>query len=402
MALPPLVFLLLRLAILATSADRLGHLAEGEVAHANLAWDLKEGCARSDIWSYQVVPFHGGTMVSALLFVPWSMVFGDEYASLKGLALAYALTAMVLWMWVLYRVSGAGASMVFGWLYALAPPVLVRMQLTLWGTHPELNACLAASTALACAALTGRPSLKRRWLFLFGVSAGFAVYFNLSAVLYETLLMIAVLASRYRPWLEPRGTRTTPVLRATDGASRHRSHSTTGPGRPGRRAVSPWLLTLAGVATGLVPMAWSMVAAGGTLLVYGEGPLGLVHGAATRLELLPRLLATVPPLSPQIPPAPPWTIEPVRAALAAVLLGTCLALAAGARWTKPPAAPLSRAAGLYPFLFLPVFAAVHLPFTTSTATTFGYCPRYVATLYPVLYAALALGTARRMQDRTSG
>ncbi len=344
-----------------TSLDRLGHLADGELAHADLAWDLEQGSLRPSIWAYQVVPFHGGTFVSSLLFVPWSALFGREYASLKGLALGYALAAMVLWMWTLHRIGGTRAAVTFGWLYALAPPVLVRMQLTLWSTHPELNAFLALGLALAVATVTSRGKGRRRRAFLFGVAAGFAVFFNLSAVIFVGLL-IPVVLSRLRTG-------------AAEGAPSSR------------------MSVVAGFGLGIAPMALAAWAGAGSVAVYGQGPSQLLAGALGRLSHLPRLLVSVPPWSPQVPPGQPESLDPLRVAIGLVLLGCCVALVVGGRRVERSVRPMIRVIGLYPLLFLVAFAAVHLPFTTSTATTFGYCPRYAATLYPGLHAALAIALA---------
>jgi len=349
--LPLGLFVAVRALLLCTSLDLLGHLDEAEVFHANLAIDLAEDRELQSLWSYQVVEFHGGTLLSTVLFVPWSWLFGAGYLSLKAMAAAYALATMLLWMALLARWKGPRAAWIFGVLFAAAPPVLLKQQLTLWSTHAESSALQAlALVCLAAWLLSHRPAAA----FATGLALGAALSFNTINAVF------AALAAPVMAWQLAVSAR--------------------------RRIEAP--LLLAGGVLGLIPLLAILGIGAGEMAIYGEGPLGLLAGLGGRLLRLPWLLLTVPPLSPQVPPGG------VATAVGAVFHVALYAAAGGLAvlaWREEDGGrkKLGLAVALLPFALFAAFVATHLPFSTSTAEVFSFGPRYAAPLYPALFAAAA-------------
>jgi hypothetical protein len=156
-----------------------------------------------------------------------------------------------------------------------------------------------------------------------------------------------------------------------------------------------------GALLGSMPLLASWLLDRADRRIYGTSAWALLEGGFDRLWNLPHALATVPPFSPQVAAAPSPAADPLGGALHLLLLGSAVWLAWGAFTLRhkdgalaqqhPPRHPLARAAiGLYPLVFIPIFQGVHLPFTTSTSGTFGFCPRYAVTLYPYLWTAFGV------------
>ena len=374
---PAVVFFVLRLAILWSAGDRLGHLGEAELDHADLAWDLlTPGAKVRPLWEYQVVGFHGGTLVSSLLYVPWAMVFGLSVVSLKGMALAIAGAALGVWVRAVYLWRGLAAAAVFAWLYALAPPVLVRMQLTLWGTHCESNLVLGLGVWAVVAGASSAPQRRGAWAFTLGAIVGLAVFWNRANLVFAALALVA-------------------------GVWAFRSSDPDSAGTLRRRTLVPMLLV--GLLLGLSPLALTSLLGQGSVRVYDQPWGRLLQGASERLPQWGSRMLVIPPFSPQLGPSPipdPRLAVPIHFALLA--LSFSLLRHAVRRGCSTPDRTLSALLGGYHLVFGTALVAVHLPYSTFDSGLLGYCPRYAATLYPVLMASVGAWAARPGWSRFTG
>ncbi len=194
------VFLILRLAVLFSQIDNL--YEEEELYRGTIAREIIQG-PLIPLWEYldyQVEYFPGGTLVVGVLAVPFFLLFGQTYISLKLVGLLFALGTFIVWFIFLDKFFSRRAAIIASLLFIFCPPFHTKMSLIAWGAHPEANLFTALSLfifyriffrgakesirrtenrqeAIAKGdflAKTGGKSLDFLWL---GLCAGFAFWF---------------------------------------------------------------------------------------------------------------------------------------------------------------------------------------------------------------------------------
>ncbi len=140
---------------------------------------------------YHYAPFFGGSLVVSLIAVPLYALLGTSVVVLKLVPLLFHLLSVVALYHALRRLAGPRAALLGGLLLAAAPPGYAVHTLTAFGTHVESNALSMALLALFLATWwrADGKSPPLRLAFLWGVLAGFAIYFG-----YIVLLTLAALA----------------------------------------------------------------------------------------------------------------------------------------------------------------------------------------------------------------
>ena len=220
-----------------------------------------------------------GSYLVGLLLVPLFAVFGTSLWVLKGLALAWTLATVLLWVLVLDRVFGWRAALAGGLAYVFLPPSFQMVDVTILGSHGETILFIMATLWFL---VTRKASLleHRRQAFVFGALMGLGFLFSMQFLAVLPALIIAW-------WLQE-------AKLVREGATLH--------GIPAWTACRESLviglpiLVLAGVALKfggaleLIPMWWSFALVGAILC-------GLAFGVA-RLRTLVILggffLATAP------------------------------------------------------------------------------------------------------------
>lgn len=173
-----LSFLIFRLAVLFTAIDEL--YEEEELYRGTIAREIIQG-PLIPLWEYidyQVEYFPGGTLVVGMLAVPFFMLFGQTYISLKLVGLLFALGTVIVWFIFLDKFFNRRSAIIASLLFIFCPPFYTKMSLITWGAHPEANFFTALSLFIFCRiffrANTGGKSLDFFWL---GLCAGFAFWF---------------------------------------------------------------------------------------------------------------------------------------------------------------------------------------------------------------------------------
>ncbi len=129
-----LLFLVTRLVLLYVNIDSV--YDEEEINSGTLTLMFVEGEIPSfDIVQYE--PYHGGYVLSAILAVPFYLLFGPTVISFKMVALCYGVSIIIVAWYLLKTTFRAETALLFCLLFIFAPPVLIKNSLVSWGNYYE-------------------------------------------------------------------------------------------------------------------------------------------------------------------------------------------------------------------------------------------------------------------------
>jgi len=370
-----LVFVLLRIFFLFHYSG-LWYLAVDEINVGNVAADLERNLVLPlQIYEAQTSILFG-RLFMGLLSWPFRQVLGPNYLALKSAELIFQLVACLIWMVALWRLAGRLAAYVFGLFYAVAPPTWLHFTSMTTGTHAEQSLFVGLVFLMLVLAFGGGTPRARRhlfWLWAAGLFAGWGVFFNftgLPTVLW--LLLVFLLLNRAT------------LLRRTAPAA------------------------LAGLAMGLSLFLWNLAywkwseifgifTARQNASSLADAPAAF-PGRSTGLFIHHDLPAVLKKFWHLV-----WEVLPASAGYSAgwanrlffllAAAGLVYGLVfAGRRWPREKAllvlAPL-----LYALIFLALTAVsgfnVGAEFSLPMCRYYGY--RYLAPLFPIAFAGLALG-----------
>jgi len=357
------LFLALRLAVLLTSSSTLFYWEETAplvVAEQLLARP------RLPLLEYEASDYQGGPLVVAAMAVPLVWLFGASIPALKLVPLGFAAGTLVVWCGLLGRLFGSTTALLFGLLYALAPPGFVLFNFYGLGTHPE-TALFSAILVACMARLVAQPTAAPRVSLTIGFVAGFGLWFD-----YVTALTLAVVLP-LGVALAPRILRRTPLF-ATGFAL----------------GFSPWLYYNATHGLpGLVRMREVFAGTGGAGQLRGS----LANFGASLADLVSFRESVGLP-------AAGWALLYVTGA--AVGLATAFATLRRHAGPKRLVAVLTVA---YPMLVVAAFLASSLA-REPGHFSFPVRARVLVVLYPFAFAGMALGLATAWRSvglrRTAG
>ncbi len=204
--------------------------------------------------TYRFMAYGSGSLLISLLAVPLYAVFGPHYLTFKIIALLVTVIGGISWFSVVRAWAGQKAAWVFGVLYLVGPPALVRTALIAKGDHPEAMAIAGVVLWLFTrAAQAPTPRSRSIWAVLTGLLAGLGVYVTYSTVpVVAGVVVAALILSRARPF-------------------------------------TAWATGVVGLGLGLIPWIATVIATkGAALRVYnaGLGDTGVLPEAASRVSLL--------------------------------------------------------------------------------------------------------------------
>ncbi|MFN0242051.1 MAG: ArnT family glycosyltransferase [Planctomycetota bacterium] len=137
---------------------------------------------------YQVNDFSGGSLVVAIVAVPFFAVLGPTVVALRLAALVFAVLGAVLVFLILDRFVSRRAAWLGGLLMALAPPGYALLSCITYGTHVEnivQGLVLVYLFLILMREKPGHVGLS----FVYGLVTGFAVYFGFGILLVVALLV---------------------------------------------------------------------------------------------------------------------------------------------------------------------------------------------------------------------
>lgn len=153
-------------------------------------------------------PHEGGALVACLTAAPLVWLLGGGLMVVKLPALLLATLALWAWLLLTRDVAGSAAAMWFGVLMLLAPPILLRTQLLLWGHHESVWLFLALALLAAWrTAGAAEPVTRKRGGALTGalcaVGAGWAPLFVVAIPVVVAALWRGVTAGGRREVATP-------------------------------------------------------------------------------------------------------------------------------------------------------------------------------------------------------
>ena len=183
------LFLLVRLCILQSG---IFYWHDEELYNGTITKEILSGMNLS-LFDYQYTPHNGGTIVVGLLAVPFFILFGDSYFSLKLVAVGFSLFALIIIFKVLKKYINLKCAVIASLLFIFPPKLFTQSTLISWGAHTEAIALCFLNIFIFFEIFFSEKSyyfkeIKKSFLSIFslGLSAGFSIYFayiNLYSVL---------------------------------------------------------------------------------------------------------------------------------------------------------------------------------------------------------------------------
>ncbi len=157
--------------------------------------------AKVGMWDWQGPPIRdfydncGGHLMTGLFASLLYEFMGDSYLVLKLVPVLLGLGCVIL-IWALgRRLFGNSAGLLAALLFVVGPPTLVKYSMLAKGNHFEnVFFQLFMMWAFVCLHSSGRRWL---WLNVFGLAAGFSIFFYFGSMLMVLLLVATHLAIRY-------------------------------------------------------------------------------------------------------------------------------------------------------------------------------------------------------------
>lgn len=129
-----LVFLLLRLPILLTSINKVYDF--NELYIGTIAKELIEG-PTLPIFDYQLTHIRGGTLLAGIITVPFFLLLGQSYFTLKLVALLFSLLIITITYLFLWRFFNRRIAVITALLMVAAPPLYTIFSSSLYGRDYE-------------------------------------------------------------------------------------------------------------------------------------------------------------------------------------------------------------------------------------------------------------------------
>jgi len=175
-----LLFLILRLWILCSGAFMWN---DEELYNGTITKEILAGL-NLPLFDYQYTPHNGGTIIVGILAIPFFILFGDSYFSLKLVALGFSLLTLVILFTILKSYLDLRYAVLASLLFIFSPPLFTQSTLISWGAHTEAIALSFLNILIFFKIFFSQEGyyfkeVKRSYplIFLSGLSAGFSLYF---------------------------------------------------------------------------------------------------------------------------------------------------------------------------------------------------------------------------------
>ena len=193
-----MVFVIIRFLILVSVPTFI--FDEEEMFNGTAALELLRGF-HLPLQDYMYWPHEGGALVMSFLTAPFLGVFGPNFVAMKLSALLVSLTTFILWLRVTWRLGGLTSARYLAFLFCLAPPLILKSDLMIWGHHNNVCLFIAAATLFLTDYLsTDSPTQRRNLLIKIGIVCGFGLFFAyiFAPMLVTVLLTLAFIKIKER------------------------------------------------------------------------------------------------------------------------------------------------------------------------------------------------------------
>ncbi len=184
------LFIIFRLAILCTSLDEL--FDSEELYRGAIAKEIIEG-KKLPLMDYLYTDYEGGSLVTGIAAVPFFLLMGKSYLSLKMVTFVTSAFIFSLWYWIFLKYFSSSSAYIFSLLMLFPVPSLLKISLTSWGNHFE---SAFFSTLMLCFLLkvmdknaeSENPDL---FISLAGILFGFGIFYSYSLAPQALAIFIA-------------------------------------------------------------------------------------------------------------------------------------------------------------------------------------------------------------------
>lgn len=200
-----LAFLGTRVAILISAPHAI--FDDEELYNGTAARELLRGL-QLPLEEYLYFPHEGGALVVTILTALVFAVGGTSYPVMKLTPLLASAVTLLIWLWFCFRFLDRRAAIGFALLAVLAPPLVLKSDLMLWGHHNTVCLFIALAWLLLFESRFGTAEPARRDALLAGWSfvVGFGLFFAYS-FLPALIAMLVTLQRLEGRWLPPLGRR---------------------------------------------------------------------------------------------------------------------------------------------------------------------------------------------------
>ncbi|MBU0673277.1 MAG: hypothetical protein KJ950_01385 [Proteobacteria bacterium] len=191
-------FLLFRYLILISAPTSI--FDDEEMFNGTAALELLRGI-NLPLQDYMYWPHEGGALVMSFLTVPFLKVFGPNFVAMKLSGLLVSFITFILWLRVAWRTGGHRTSWCLALLFCLAPPLILKSDLMIWGHHNNVCLFIAAATLLLTEFFhTKSPGQRRKLLIGLGFVCGFGMFFAyiFAPMLVTVLITLTVIKLKER------------------------------------------------------------------------------------------------------------------------------------------------------------------------------------------------------------
>ena len=146
--------------------------------HAGLvAQHLIDSSLLMPLIHYQYHSEKGDALVTGILAVPFFLIFGNSYISLKLVGIFLGCLTVILWFIYANNFFGKSTAAILALLLIFCPATLTKVSLISWGGHGQANFyIIIALLFFSYIHFRGRAEAKKYLFLLFGLFCGLSLY----------------------------------------------------------------------------------------------------------------------------------------------------------------------------------------------------------------------------------
>jgi len=154
-----------------------------ELFNGTIAREILKG-GKMPLFDYHADPYAGGTLITGILAVPFFILFGSSYFSLKLVALAFSLGSLIVCFILLNKHFGLKAASFASLLFIFPPTLYAQSSLVSLGNHCESIFFSLLTTLIFFEIFFQKQKIPFEdkkissfLIFLLGLTSGFSFYF---------------------------------------------------------------------------------------------------------------------------------------------------------------------------------------------------------------------------------
>jgi len=127
--------------------------------------------------NYQYLAEKGDALIAGIITVPFFIIFGTSYISLKLVALFITAIILMLWLVFIKKYFGYQTMLFFGLIFIFSPPTFTKVSLMTWGFHGQANFYIILALLIFFYINFDKKGIDIKWLFwILGFVCGLGLY----------------------------------------------------------------------------------------------------------------------------------------------------------------------------------------------------------------------------------